>query len=205
MTFDFDKKLFLYLSLTFLLMTVIGTVSHEYGHYTAGKILGIDSTVSYGMTSPQNNTEISRREAFLFTLGGPIQTIATGTLGLLLLYVFRKSFHGIEKLLLPQWAMVFLALFWLRQLTNMFTWILFYFINGRFGRRGDEIKLAKYLELPNWSLLLATAIIAAMVLCIVLFKFLPKRIRFTFMVAGLFGGISGYVLWLRLLGKIIMP
>ena len=207
MKFGFDRKLFIYLSLVFIIMTVIGTVSHEYGHYISAKILGFNSRINYGMTMLENNPNksMSRKEAFLFTLGGPIQTILTGTLGIILLYVYRKTFYQIEKLFIFQWTIIFMSLFWLRQVCNLFTWILFYFINGKFGVRGDEIKLAKYLELPNWSILLLTALIGGLVLSIVILKFIPKKVRLTFIVSGLFGGISGYILWLRIFGKIVMP
>jgi hypothetical protein len=207
MTFYFDKKLFTYLSLTFILMTVIGTVSHEYGHYLSAKILGLNSRVNYGMTIIEGNQNnlISPKERFIITLGGPLQTILTGTLGVALLYLSRKSFYQIEKLSLLQWCYIFTSLFWLRQVSNMFTWVLFYFINGKFGVRGDEVKMARYLELPKWSFVLTTALIGVFVLWTVVFKFIPKKIRITFIISGLVGGVSGYILWLELFGKIIMP
>jgi hypothetical protein len=207
MTLNFDKTLFLYLSLAFIFMTVIGTVSHEYGHYLSGKTLGFNSRVNYGMTKLEKNSNksMTRKEAFIFTLGGPIQTMLTGTLGLTLLFIYRKSFNTIEKLSLKQWILIFISLFWLRQVSNLFTWILFYFINGKYGIRGDEIKMARYLELPKGSILLTTALIGASVLLIVIFKFIPKNVRLTFIISGLFGGISGYILWLEIFGKIIMP
>jgi hypothetical protein len=87
----------------------------------------------------------------------------------------------------------------------MFTWILFYFINGKFGMRGDEIKIARYLELPKWSVLLTTAVIGAFVLWKVIFIFIPEKVRFTFILSGLAGGICGYIFWLKIFGKILMP
>jgi hypothetical protein len=55
--FKFNIKLFLLLSLAFILSTIIGTVSHEFGHYTVAKYLGYSSTVSYGYTVwDDNNT-----------------------------------------------------------------------------------------------------------------------------------------------------
>jgi hypothetical protein len=207
MTFHFNRKLFLYLSLAFILMTIIGTISHEFGHYLSAKILGFNSRINYGMTMLENNPNksMSNKEYFLFTLGGPIQTILTGTLGLALLFLFRKTFNQTEKLSVLQWTLIFISLFWLRQVANMFTWILFYFINGKFGMRGDEIKIARYLELPKWSVLLTTAVIGAFVLWKVIFIFIPEKVRFTFILSGLAGGICGYIFWLKIFGKILMP
>lgn len=47
----FDIKLFAFLFLGFIISTIVGTVSHEYGHYTAAKYLGYSATVSYGYTN----------------------------------------------------------------------------------------------------------------------------------------------------------
>ena len=207
MTFHFNRKLFLYLSLVFILMTIIGTITHELGHNLSAKIMGFNSRVNYGMTILENNQNksMSNKEYFLFTLGGPIQTMLTGTLGIALLFLTRKSYNQIENLSILQWIMIFMSLFWLRQIANMFTWVLFFFINGKFGVRGDEIKIAQYLELPKWSVLLSTAIIGAFVLWQVIFRFIPEKVRFTFIISGLAGGISGYILWLEIFGKILMP
>lgn len=207
MTAYFDKKRFAYLSLAFILMTVIGTLTHEFGHYIAAKSLGFNSRVNYGMTRLENNPNnpISREESFIITLGGPLQTMLTGSLGVLLLYIYRKSFQQIEKVSLWQWTLIFTALFWLRQVANLVTWMLFYLVNGRFGVRGDEIKIARYLELPKGSVLATTALIGAVVLYNVIFKFLPKKLQFTFILSGLVGGVSGYILWLKVFGKVLMP
>ena len=49
--FKFDIKLFIYLAIAFIFSTIVGTISHEYGHYTVAKYLGYTSTVSYGYTN----------------------------------------------------------------------------------------------------------------------------------------------------------
>ena len=105
------------MSLAFILSTIIGTVSHEFGHFTVAKSLGYSSTVSYGYTNWDDsktrpfidsvfskyskeleaNLDFPRKkefdliqdkqikDSFWITLGGPIQTMLTGTIGLLLL------------------------------------------------------------------------------------------------------------------------
>jgi drug/metabolite transporter (DMT)-like permease len=188
-------------------MTTIGTISHEFGHFISAKILGFNSKINYGATILEDNANkiMSEKEYFIFTLGGPIQTIFTGSLGLLALYHCRKTFIRVEKLSFRQWFFIFISLFWLRQLANLFTWILGFFIKGKFSERGDEIKLARYLNLPNWTIISSTALIGFLILTIIIFKFIPKKERLIFIFSGLFGGISGYILWLHLLGKILMP
>ena len=50
--FIFDYKLSIYLFISFILFTIIGTLSHEYGHHLAGNIIGIKTRVNYAYTIP---------------------------------------------------------------------------------------------------------------------------------------------------------
>lgn len=100
--------------------------------------------------------------------------------------------------------MIFLTLFWLRQTANFSIWLIDYLSTGDLSGP-DEVYLAKKLELPYWLLMAITGVIGGVVLAIVVFKFIPLRQRFTFIVSGIFGGISGYLLWLELLGPVVMP
>jgi hypothetical protein len=75
--------------------------------------------------------------------------------------------------------------------------------NGR--PHGDELILALNLHLPVYSIALATAFIGNLVLIWVIFFYLLKQKRVTFMAGGLVGGILGFFLWLVWLGKYILP
>lgn len=50
-TFTFDKKLFFYLIVGFIITTIIGTVSHEFGHFAVAEYLGYDAKISYAYTN----------------------------------------------------------------------------------------------------------------------------------------------------------
>ena len=50
MTKTLDIKLGIYLILSFIIFTIIGTVSHELGHYTVAKILGHEASINYAHT-----------------------------------------------------------------------------------------------------------------------------------------------------------
>ena len=203
-----DKKLFIGLFLAFFASTIIGTLSHELGHYIIAKHQGLDARINYGSTilsTPDPNNSIIPSSPIATTLGGPLQTILTGTIGLLLLFIFRKRFHSTDKLSYGQWIIIFLSLFWLRQTANFCKWLGGYFINGKFSSNSDEIRIANYFDLPTWTVISITAIIGAFVLAIITFKFIPSRQRTTFLTAGLLGGISGFYFWLIQFGKYIMP
>lgn len=203
---NIDKKLVLYLSLTFILFTIIGTLSHEFGHYTVAKILGYDAQINYAFTQwTSKNNQYNQSDNFYITLGGPIQSMITGTIGLFILYYNRKSFNKSIELTFGQWTFVFLSLFWLRQTANFVIWVGGYIINGEFSNRPDEIRLARYLKIPIWTITSFTALIGLIVLTIIFFKFIPNQKRLTFIFSGLFGGLLGYVIWLQGVGPILMP
>jgi hypothetical protein len=201
-----DKKLLLYLFLTFILFTIIGTLSHEFGHYAIAKILGYDAHIHYAFTQwTSRNNQYSQSDSFYITLGGPLQTMLTGTFGLCLVYFNRKSFKKNIELTFGQWTLLFLSLFWLRQTANFVIWFSSFTMSGQFSNQPDEIRLAKYLEIPNWSITSFTALIGLIVLITIVFQFIPSPKRLTFIFSGLFGGLLGYIIWLHGVGQILIP
>lgn len=47
----FDLKLFIAIYFAFIGFTIVGTLSHEFGHYCVGRFLGYQPTLHYGFTS----------------------------------------------------------------------------------------------------------------------------------------------------------
>lgn len=201
-----DKHLFLCLFLSFIGATVVGTLSHEVGHYVMAELLGYDAEIHYGaMGVVQSPVDSRPSDGFWISLGGPLQTMLTGSIGLLLIFLYRGRFRGAESLAVWQWLIVFIALFWLRQTANLTTWIGGYLWKGRWSERGDEIRLAKDLGMPEWTILSFTGLFGLSVLALVIFKIISVKLRWTFILAGLFGGVTGYVLWLYVVGRIVLP
>lgn len=233
-----DRKLFLWLFTGFILFTVAGTLSHEAGHYLAGKLQGRDSMrIGYAYTTHGVYTEDNRLTAlyrehyedivnnrhfageqeynrldnlvaennFLFTLGGPLQTMLTGTIGFVIIIACGKRFRNTQKLRPWQWLLVFLSLFWLREITNLVMMLARMAAGYTNKMRGDEFKLAQYLHWHPWSVQVACGIAAIIIAAVVVFRYIPAQQRFTFIAAALSGGICGYILWLEMLGEILMP
>lgn len=200
----FDKKLFIWLSVSFIAITAAGTLLHESAHYLTAKSLGYAAQLHYGLTTyegvPENSTH-----SFYITLAGPLQTMLIGTIGILFLLVYRKNFQNKTALSVNQWAIVFTTLFWLRQVMNFAVWMGGYWLNGNFSDSPDEIRLAQQLELPVWSITCLTAITGLIILAWVFFKFIPDKQKMTFILSGFTGGLVGYVLWLKILGPLLMP
>jgi hypothetical protein len=147
--------------------------------------------------------KINTDNHFWITFGGPFSTMLTGTIGLIIIIFIRKKHQFASKL--SHWVCLFLALFWFRQPTNLISWILSKPINGNSKSRGDEIRLAKYLDLPNGTIIWITGILGLFVGGYVILKFVPRDKLITFLISGFLGGISGIILWLKILGPIILP
>lgn len=159
-----QPRLFALIVIGFIIAAVVGTVSHEVGHYIDGKAVGQNLKINYKSVSngnistkdvaamremyqkdeakilaAENSPEKERylkyrqilsnrsrtptaRESFLITLGGPLQTMLTGTLGFLLLCYNIKRIKLTGTLTASQWLIVLLCFFWSRQLANIIIW-----------------------------------------------------------------------------------
>ncbi len=228
--------LFLF-TIVFALFTIIGTLSHEYGHIVVAKYLGYETTLHYGsMTFERNDgysdyetiyaeykheikndipfpkkTEFSRLlkrlefESFLISIGGPTQTIFTGLFGLFTLFLRRKPIQN-TGLKLLDWLSIFLSLFWLREVFNLAVSIASGLFNGTgVFFAGDEAKISKYLELPIGTVPIVLGTIGLTTSILIIFKVIPIKLRLTFIVSGLIGGIAGFILWMKILGPIVLP
>lgn len=142
------------------------------------------------------------REIFLFTLGGPLITILTGTLAFVyLLFLVRKK----PVFSIKHYVLVFISLFWLRAPANMVMGILGYIKNGYISTRGDEVKMSYHLNLPPSFFDIFLGIIGIAIGSFIVFKIIPYQQRLNFILAGFCGGILGYYLWLYKLGELILP
>ncbi len=138
-------------------------------------------------------------------LGGPIQTMLTGILGLAIIFYRRLKIRE-KGLRTFDWLAVFLSLFWLRQVFNLLVSIGSEIIspNGTWFS-GDEYYLSKDLGIWSGSISLATGIIGAVIASIVIFVFVPKKLRLSFIASGVIGSGLGFILWMYMLGPILLP
>lgn len=205
MIWKIDWKLFAFLALGFVAATIIGTLSHEFGHFAVAEALGYDSSIHYGYTSYDGDKPVVYPDYIWVTMGGPLQTMLTGTIGLSALLLALKKYRDSEKLDFWKWFWIFICLFWLRQTANFAT-ALPAIMNGRINRsRADELRLDLYFGLPRPTVMTITAAIGCAVLAFVVFRVIPLEQRLTFLLSGLVGGILGYVFWLGFFGKYILP
>ena len=224
-------------SIPFIAFTIIGTLSHEYGHLLVAKYYGYDTSLHYGSMNYKNNSlENKIKEIYLrnetvikkiqtypekvrfeslakeivaerlnIFIGGPAQTISTGTIGLLVL-LFRRNKIKEFGMKLIDWLVIFLSFFWLRQVFNLTTSVLDALIyDNQSYFDGDEKVIATLLELPKGTFAIPLGILGFVISLHVVFKIIPLKNRFNFLFGGVLGSVLGYILWFELLGPIVLP
>ena len=250
MKISIDIKHLIFITLGFVLFTIIGTVSHEYGHIIVAKTLGYETTLHYGSMNSypkgySNDKDViafknltkdyvdvkydswpkelkdkaqeyknilekrywnekSNNDLFI-TIGGTLQTTLTGTIGLLIL-IWRRKIICKKGMRTLDWLVVFLSLFWLREVFNLVTSIGGELIspNGTwFG--GDELYISRDLNLWSGTIPIILATIGTVIAIYVVFKIIPKKIRLTFILSGFVGAIMGFILWMHIIGPKILP
>lgn len=146
-----------------------------------------------------------REKDLLIRIGGPLQTIITGTLGLVFLSWRKKKIEhdGMQR---KDWLALFLGLFWLRELFNLAV-SMSYGILSKSGKYfgGDEKNIALALNLWEGTIPILLAAMATLALYYLVFIILPRRERPNLIIAGVIGGLLGYYLWLHILGPVILP
>jgi hypothetical protein len=250
MKISIDIKHLIFFALGFIIFTIIGTVSHEYGHIAIAKSLGYETTLHYGSMNSypkgySNDKDViafknltkdyvdvkydswpkelkdkaqeyknilekrywnekSNNDLFI-TIGGTLQTTSTGTIGLLFL-IWRRKIICKKGMRTLDWLVVFLSLFWLREVFNLVTSIGGELIspNGTwFG--GDELYISRDLNLWSGTIPIILATIGTVIAIYVVFKIIPKKIRLTFILSGFVGAIMGFILWMHIIGPKILP
>ncbi|WP_299101496.1 hypothetical protein [uncultured Winogradskyella sp.] len=241
--FNFLPKFSFIIITAFILFTIIGTLTHEFGHIAVAKYFGYDTTLDYGSMNyyrngyleDENLKEINRfvdkydynnydnwpddvkfkveelsqileekyppikeDHTIWITIGGPAQTLITSCIGLLILFVRRKK--GIKAFQLIDWLAVFTALFALREVFNFVSASYSSLLYDKLNFHGDEFRISRYFGYNEWLIPVITLIIGLVISCYVIFKTIPTKFRFTFIISGLIGGVLGFAIWFGFLG-----
>ena len=231
--YKINIKLLIVFILVFIIFTPIGTLTHELGHLFVAKQLSYDTKLHYSSISWESNlkksvldrysknkfeiendlpfnekeiynkdVKIINRDDLNILLGGVLQTITVGSIFFLLfVYSNKKS----ENFNLLQWTYLFLSLFWLREIFNLFYGfsIGLYKGNNQFFY-GDEARIAEILGIKKGSILIPLAILSFGIVYY-LIKLIPLKYKLTFILSGLIGCPLGYFFWMFIFGPLILP
>lgn len=229
------KRMLFLLSGCFILLTILGTITHEYGHIAVAKCLGYQNTLHYASMEWSNNLKsdvlktydryrfeiennlpfkhkneyvikikkINTDELFI-TLGGVLLTVFIGTAGfVILLFQYYKAINTTSFM---KWGLIFLSLFWSREVFNFFKGI----INGIFFNKGnyfwgDELKISNHFGCYEGTFSIISGSIGLCIISFLILKIVPLKYRLTFIFSGVLGSISGYIIWMIILGPMILP
>lgn len=231
MLFKAHKPLLIKLMAGFFLATVVGTLSHEAGHclavqqYAKAGTVRINYMASYweekdhltdtvfALDEKINRTvqeqqryetlfkEYAKRQ-LTWSLGGPLLTILIGSAGWLLLLLNKPSPRE-TSLSFIKWFYIFLALFWLRPVYILLSWIVRRIIGP--GGGCDETHIAGFLQWPQWVTIVPAGLIGIAVATYVFLYYVPKEIRFTVLLAAVLSCPLSFIAWFYWIGPLLLP
>jgi hypothetical protein len=215
----------------FVILPTVGTLSHEAGHIAVARWLGYETRLHYASMSvftdpgavyagrcglpPAGEADLAayaecrgqeeHRESLLISLGGPLQTMLTGTIGLVWLLWDRRK-RADKPLGRAGWCAVLLSVLWSRQVFNQLRYGLDW-MQGEIDvpTGGDEEWISHLLGIPHWSMLAASGLIGLIVCSVVVGYGVPAPQRRPLLIGGIAGAVAGYVLWMGLIGPYLLP
>lgn len=226
------KYLFFFV-IAFVLIVPFGTITHEIGHIVVANLLGYETNLYYDSMKwsgdlrddvvniystysfeIENNLPFIKsneykvklkslnNDALMILLGGIFQTILSGSLAFWFFLKRRKKYNMFN---LIDWFLVFVSLFWSREVFNLLIGVIrgFWSGNGVFFY-GDEAKVANLLGLHNGFIAIPLGILGIIIILKVVSS-IPKKIRFTFNLSAIIGCLLGFVLWMNFIGKFFLP
>ena len=134
-------------------------------------------------------------------IGGPAQTMLTSFIGLLILYFKRKQHKYRFKIL--DWLAIILSLFILRPVFNFVTGLYSATMYSKSNFNGDEFKISRLLGYSEWFVPSIALVLGLIISLYVIFKIIPLKYRFSFLISSFIGGILGYSIWFGFLGAAI--
>ena len=197
----------------FFVAAIAGTLLHECGHALMAMFFGFHPEVHYAYCTSlcdadgeaiQQGLLIYRQypERMWITLGGPLQTILTGTIGIAGLIALRRK--AIVDAYNPKHLLwIILAYFHSRWVMNSAGILYKVYVSGN-DSRSDEVRLFKYWNIDvatgTWMLLIVSSLLLGYVTFV-----LVRNHRWQLIVYGALGSIAGGWFWLVWAGPVLMP
>lgn len=185
----------------FLLVPIIGTLAHEFGHWIVAVVNGYQARIAYAYCIIDYGDSYNSGVDFFFTLGGPVETWINCLVPFyaMVIYYNKEKRHSFtEKLPNMYLVLVIGSSFCLRFVFNAAGY-------AAFGSSGsDEYAIALDLGIRPDIIIYGFAIIG-WTMIIFVFVMIPRNFKISLIIGGLSGAISGYILWYYFLGPIVLP
>ncbi len=229
----YSSRLYI-LTLLFIILVPIGTLSHEFGHIIVAQNIGYTTELYFSSMNFSNEFKINLFDTYntnklaidqnlpfegdffyegnlnkynrdlVLILWGGI--LQTLSFGIIgfIILIIRK----IKKVCFSfvDWVFVFLTFFLSRSVLNMVSGFLFAIFNkNKSYFMGDEPRIAKHIGVFEGSFTLLFGLSSTLILGFVIFYIIPKKYRLTFILSGILGSIIGFVIWMIVLGPILLP
>lgn len=204
------------LFIAFAFVAIIGTLSHEAGHYLVCQYYHLPAHIAYASTQWDVDVLMRMKEQAIagnisqfdmmlngILLAGPAETILTSIIGFA--WLVRLSKHGEIDVYKPLHLIaIALALFCSREVFNAAVAIIKMLAFTNSEIISDEYRILDYYnipQLPGQSLLIITCASACVYICFVL----VKKHRKALILSGVAGSLAGYSMWMYWLGPLLLP
>lgn len=231
---NLSRKHIISFIIVFILLTPIGTITHELGHLFVAKTLGYDTTLHHSSVNWNNELLKSLKnqyEKFKLQIEDDlpfegqeeykvnIKTLNKHNLLILFGGVAQTIIFGLVAFILLlyrvfikkksfnslDWLLTFISLFWIREPANLILSVIKGIkLKNNIYFYGDDAKIANLLGLHEGVLLLPLTIIAMLISLMVL-KIIPNKRKKEFIIGALIGCPIGFVLWMFIIGPIVLP
>ncbi|MHA2392550.1 MAG: hypothetical protein ACXAEX_11460 [Promethearchaeota archaeon] len=196
------KWFFTYLGLFFIVL-IIGTLVHEFGHYIVAVLFGVPARISYAYTTYFGPLTVEQR--FWFIMGGPISSWLVSLIGITVILLKYRHMHNekVQSISSGQTLSIVATSFSIRFIFNA-GWYLINTTILNIPSGTDETQIANYLGISPDFLIYGSAVIALVFIIIDLY-YIPRFQRYVILIAGITGGVLGYLFWNYWVGPIILP
>lgn len=187
----------------FLIVPIVGTLLHEFGHYIVAISTGHQARIAYAFTSSDIHSYAEPELVFYYILAGPIATWIQCAIPFVIMIIYYNKERREVIAEMGDLPPLYILL------------IGFTAFSGRFVSNAagymfthstslDEARIADWLGIYPDIIIYPFAFIAWTMLLISLYL-IPKNFRFSFTLAAIIGAALGYFVWYYFLGELLLP
>ncbi len=230
---SFNSRIFALTIFCFVLMTIIGTVTHELGHYAAACYFNLEpklyhDRITYNIDNLydrideiyknnkfeiQNNLNYPSKELYSKLYDeldfAPMIISVCGPLQTIAFGTLAFIILVIRKKINTDtfskfdYLLAYFSLFWSREVMILFLPLAEGFLFNTSYFGGDEVRISRHFGLWEGTVPILTGLVGLYVCSKVVFYYIPASHRSSFFTGGITGSVIGYAFWMEFLGPIL--